>query len=220
METEILRNGYRSAVIPPSYNGRLNVVLNIVVCVLLALVGAFFFMTNMSARAAASFVAGILVFNFFEYAFHRWISHCKRAWFMKSYRRHTGEHHGFFSNGNMTSPVIRDLHVTVMPTMTIAVYFVLFSAVFSLPLYVAWGVGEAAGFSFAVAISLLQLDLLHFYYHLDDRSLLSRTLNRFSYFRYLKHSHTVHHYRENMNSSGFNITHPLFDFLFGTLVRN
>jgi sterol desaturase/sphingolipid hydroxylase (fatty acid hydroxylase superfamily) len=220
MDTETLRNGYRSSVIPPRYNGRLNAVMNIAVCVTLALAGAFLLVANMSVLAAASFVAGILVFNFFEYAFHRWISHRKRALFMKSYRRHTGEHHGFFSNGNMTSADIRDLHVTIMPTITIVVYFVLFSLMFSLPLYVLRGVGEAAGFSCAVAISLLQLDILHFYYHLDDRSLLSRTLNRFSYFRFLKHSHTVHHYREKMHSGGFNITHPLFDFLFGTLVRN
>ena len=218
MDIEKYRNTYRESIIPPNYNGHRNALFNLLACIFLC-VASLCFLEVAGWPALGGFGAGLVVFNLFEYSFHRWISHRKRPGLERSYRRHTGEHHGFFSAEQMTSPLLLDYHVTIMPTGTIFAYFILFFLVFSLPIRYFFGASPAAAFSAGIAVSLLQLDQLHYYYHLDDRAPLSRLLNCSAYFRYLKRSHAMHHDRSNMVRHGFNITHPLFDWIFNTLSK-
>lgn len=215
---QTFREHYRREVIPPRYDGRSNIRNNLLLCALLTLSSAVC-AGHWSTHTVAGFVIGALVFNWFEYAFHRWISHRKRAALASSYLRHTGHHHGFFKRDSMVSHVAEDVHVTVMPTATIAAYFVAYVVLLGPIVLFTLGGAATGSFAMAIALSLLQLDVLHHYYHLGPDSALSRVLDRFAYARYLKWAHAQHHDPAWMTRAGFNITHPLCDLLYGTLCR-
>src|SRR5690606_16766483 len=101
----------------------------------------------------------------------------------------------------------------------IAAYFVVFMLLIGLPIGLLAGAKACAGFALGIALSLFQLDLLHFYYHLSPQAPLCRWLDRFAYFRFLKALHRTHHDRRCMTQVAFNITHPLFDLILGTLPK-
>ncbi len=216
-KVERFRVQYRQTVVPARYSGAANLRNNVVLCVGLMILTAAL-VRSWNALSAAVLVGGLLLFNFSEYAFHRWISHRKRAALVVSYQRHTGQHHGFFEAEEMTAPGLSDYHVTIMPTLTIVAYMVAYMLLIGVPVAVFLGSSAAAAFALAISASLLQLDVLHLYYHLERGAWLSRVLDRFSYFRYLKYAHTHHHDRAQMSKAGFNITHPMFDLIFGTLI--
>ncbi len=218
---ERYRANYRSEILPRRYDGRANVRNNALMYAALAVASALAMgAEGRPARAAwIALAASLLVFNLFEYAYHRWISHRRQPGLRRSYQRHAGEHHGFFDAANMTSPRMEDFHITVHPTGTIVAYFIAFNLAFAPPLLWLWGLPAAGGFALGIALSLLQLDLLHFYYHLAPGTPMCRLFDRFGYMRMLKRMHAAHHDRRLMASHGFNITHPLCDCLLGTFPK-
>ena len=217
-QIEMFREHYRRDTIPERYEGMRNLRANLALCALLV-AGSLLVLGVPDAVGVVGCLTGLLIFNFFEYAFHRWVSHRRRPGLRRSYQRHTGEHHGFFSADRMTSPELRDYHVTIMPPGTIAASFLVFMLLIGLPLALLAGRQCAAGFALGVALSLFQLDLLHFYYHLSPDAPLCRWLDRLAYFRFLKRLHRTHHDRRHMTQVAFNITHPLFDLILGTLPK-
>ena len=216
MHVEEYRRKYRESVIPPTYDGNRNVRNNVACCAGM-IGGSVLMLEQWSWGTALAFAGGALAFNGLEYSFHRWVSHEKRPALAASYRRHAGEHHGFFDAENMSSPSLADYHVTIMPTATIAIYFIAFLLILGLPIGLIAGRSAGAAFSLAIAVSLFQLDILHHYYHVGSDTRLARLLGRFAYFRYLKALHARHHAKGSMAHQGFNITHPLFDWILGTL---
>ncbi|MES2938886.1 MAG: hypothetical protein V4864_14460 [Pseudomonadota bacterium] len=216
--TERYRDTYRREIIPQRYDGRANVRTNLLLCAGLVAVSALA-MGRPTRAAWIALAASLLLFNVFEYAFHRWISHKRQPGLRRSYQRHAGEHHGFFEAGNMTSPLLEDYHVTINPPVTLFAYYVAFNLAFAPAIGWLWGLSAAGGFAVGIALSLLQLDLLHFYYHLAPSAPMCRFFDRFAYMRMLKRMHAAHHDRRLMTSHGFNITHPLCDFLLGTFPK-
>jgi hypothetical protein len=215
---ERYRSTYRREIIPARYDGRANVRRNVWTYAAL-IAGSVLAMcaAGWPAREAwVALAASLAVFNLFEYAFHRWISHRRQPGLRRSYQRHAGEHHGFFDAAHMTSPHLADYHITVHPTGTIVAYFVAFNLVFGPPVAWLWGLPAAGGFALGIILSLLQLEVMHFYYHLGPEAGLCRVFDRFAYMRMCKRMHRAHHDRRLMASHGFNITHPLCDWVFGT----
>jgi hypothetical protein len=208
-----IRKRYRDDVIPAGYDGVANVLLNLAVCLGL-MVGSLLLMGRPTWSALGWMALTSLLFNAIEYGFHRWLSHNKA--FRRIHRRHVTEHHGFFDSQRMTSEHLADLHVTILPTRTIAEYYLLFLALLLAPLGWLAGLASAAAASFAVAFNILLLDVLHYYYHLEPDNVLSRWLDRSAYCRRLKENHRVHHAHTLMRKCNFNITHPWCDALLGT----
>lgn len=208
-----VRIRYRDNNIGAGYSGVRNVVCNLAVCALLMLASAAA-MGAPTWTSVALLATTTVLFNVVEYVFHRWLSHNRGA--KRTYRRHVAEHHGFFRHDNMTSGHLSDLHVTILPTRSIVEYYLLFLAVYLAPC--AWVLGRqnAAAASLGVAVNILMLDVLHYYYHMDESMLLARALDRFGYFRALKENHRIHHDPKVMTKSNFNITNPWCDVLMGT----
>jgi sterol desaturase/sphingolipid hydroxylase (fatty acid hydroxylase superfamily) len=213
MSTASLRSRYRLDKIGAGYNGVRNVASNVAVCALLMLASATA-MGRPTWTDGALLVLTTLLFNAVEYMFHRWLSHNKAR--RKTYRRHVTEHHGFFDHETMTSEHLADLHVTILPTRSIVEYYMLFLAFYLVPCAWLLGLKSAAAASLGVAANILLLDVLHYYYHMDEHLLLARILGRFGYFRALKEHHRIHHDRKIMTKCNFNITHPWCDILLGT----
>jgi hypothetical protein len=213
MSTAKSRSAYRKNQIAPGYNGIINVASNVAICTALTLTSAWL-MGWPSLTGVALLAVTTLLFNVVEYMFHRWLSHNKSV--MKVYRRHVVEHHGFFEQDMMTSELVSDLHVTILPTRTIVEYYLLFLLLWVFPLAYLLGLQNACAASVGVALNILLLDVMHLYYHISEDSALSRLLSKVAYCRELKEHHRVHHNRSIMTKCNFNITHPWCDFLLGT----
>src|SRR5690606_35773996 len=90
-QIELFREHYRRDTIPEQYEGMRNLKANLALCALLV-AGSLLAWGVPQASGAWGCMAGLLIFNFFEYAFHRWVSHRRRPGLRRSYQRHTGEH--------------------------------------------------------------------------------------------------------------------------------
>lgn len=165
-------------------------------------------------------IASMLVFNYAEWASHRWWGHQKTKLFKLFYQRHTGDHHTFFEEHAMEYQMVLDWRVVIFPIYLI----VAFTVLVALPggLVLGWLISPNIGLLFAATLisQYWMYEVLHFSYHLPRGSLLERSFRKIPGWRYLRLFHTIHHNRDLMAEGNFNITAPLSDWLFGTLYFN
>ncbi len=150
--------------------------------------------------------------NLVEYAGHRWVMHRKVPGLGLVYKRHSGQHHRFFTDRHMALEGWQDCKVVLFP----AVLMVFFFGAFATPvgLLLAWlATPNVAWLFVAVALGYyLNYELLHLAYHLPDDSILMKV----PWFRRLRHLHHRHHDTSLMAHKNFNITYPIGDWLFRT----
>lgn len=208
------RQDYRASEIAGSYSGWRHFAFTFVGCVAIILwcVSA---LGEVSAWEWLTVPLTFLYANLSEWLGHRGPMHKPMRPVAILYKRHTLQHHRFFTHEAMLYEGSRDFHAVLFPPMLL----VFFTVCFALPvgLLVWWLVSANAALLF-VAISLayfLNYELLHFAYHLDPASWAGRLPGMAT----LRHHHTVHHDPRLMNSYNFNITYPISDWLFGTWYR-
>ncbi len=158
----------------------------------------------------------LLYANLSEYFGHRGPMHHPWKGLGIVYRRHSGQHHRFFTDGDMVIDGTRDLKAVLFPT----VMMVFFLLAFALPvgLLMGWWFGSNVAWLFvASAVAyFLNYELLHLLYHLPQQGFVARLpwLSR------LRRLHQAHHDPRLMARFNFNITYPVGDLLFGTLWRD
>lgn len=155
---------------------------------------------------------GILTYNFVEYASHRWAGHKKMALTKLFYKRHTGDHHSFFSAPLLSFDSPKDWRIVLFPT-----YLTVFQAFIVAPVFgyiCAQWISLNAAYVIAATMILnhLAYELLHVGYHLPTQ----HWLHKIPIFRELAHLHRIHHHRTLMKTHNFNLTFPLFDLLLRT----
>lgn len=162
-------------------------------------------------------VAVYIIYNWCEWASHKYWGHEKTKLFKFFYQRHTGDHHTFFVDHAMEYEMILDWRVVIFPVALLVATAVLFA----LPAgAVSWFVlgGNYGALAFITVICCyLAYEVLHFSYHLQRGSLPERIFRMIPGWTYLRLFHTVHHNRHLMAEGNFNITLPLMDWLLGTL---
>lgn len=155
---------------------------------------------------------GLLFCNWGEYSIHRHLGHRKTGYAALFYKRHAGDHHGFFVEGNMHWEGARDWRVILFPPWLI----VAFTALLALP---AWylltpiNANAAALFSGMVIGGYLLYEFMHACEHLPE----DHPLAGLPWIRQMRRLHQIHHRRERMTERNFNIVFPLMDWLYGTL---
>jgi hypothetical protein len=154
-----------------------------------------------------------LVANATEYFGHRGPMHHRTRGLGLVYRRHTQQHHHFFTHEAMAYESSHDFRMVLFPPVLLlfflgaiaipigAVFFVLGSPNAGW-LFVATGMGY-----------FLTYEWLHFCYHLP----IQHPLARLPLLARLRRHHMVHHDLRRMGRFNFNITFPLCDRLFGTV---
>ena len=157
---------------------------------------------------------GLVVFNWGEYTVHRNFGHHKSTLGALFYRRHTGDHHSFFVETRMPYEQARDWRVILFPPWLI----VLYSVFLTVPAW--WLLGfvnpdVAALFSATLLCGYLMYEVLHSCVHLPD----DHALSRLPWLRHMRRLHALHHRRDLMQTKNFNISFPLFDWIYGTLHR-
>lgn len=157
--------------------------------------------------------ATFLVANLGEYLGHRGPMHHARAGLGKVYRRHTGEHHRFFTREAMFYESRRDFFMVLFPPV-LQIFFLGGIATPLAALVFLLGSANAGWLFVATVMAYYYVyEVLHFCHHLPTRGWMGRVplLGR------LRRHHALHHDPRHMQRGNFNITFPICDALFGTL---
>ena len=154
-----------------------------------------------------------VLFNWGEYTVHRHFGHHKRKNRIGAlfYKRHTGDHHSFFVEGQMLPESARDWRVIFFPAWLIVIYSGVTTAVW-------WAISRFEGNVAAlVAFTLLAGYLTYEIFHACEHLPGTNPLARLPWIRTMRRRHIVHHRRDLMQTHNFNLTFPLMDLLYGTL---
>lgn len=153
--------------------------------------------------------------NLSEYLGHRGPMHHKRRFVGLVFKRHTLQHHRYFTNNAMECESSRDFKMILFPPVLIIFFFL----VFALPVGAALValLSPNIGYLFvATAIGyFLNYEWLHLLYHQPESSLLFKIPGM----RALRRHHLIHHDTALMARANFNITYPICDALFRTRSR-
>jgi hypothetical protein len=208
------RADYRSEVIPPGYNGWLHFATTTGLCVA-AIVASLALTHHLRWRELWIVPTAWVLANLIEYAVHRGPMHRLGAGFGRLYRRHTSQHHRFFSYEVMAIDETRDFHVTLFPAW-ITLFFVGLIGV-PLTLVVAWLFGRDLGLLFYAAV--VSYYLVYEWVHLCSHMPADSLLGRLPLVARARRHHGLHHDPAKMRRTNFNFAVPLGDWLFGTWER-
>jgi Fatty acid hydroxylase superfamily len=152
--------------------------------------------------------------NAVEYFGHKHPMHHRTPGLGLVHRRHTLEHHRFFTQAEMTIDGPRDVKMVLFPPVLILFFFGLFALPSGLALRALFGTNVAALFIATAMGYFLCYEWLHLSYHLGEGTLLGRL----QLIQRLRRHHARHHDPARMTEGNFNITFPICDALFGTLL--
>ena len=206
------RRQYRQNVVGNHYSGVKHLLF--VVFTSLAIIGFSIWMIEGSIRNDwGTILYTFLAANFVEYLGHRYPMHHRIRGFWAMFHRHALEHHQFFTERWMTCRSTRDYRIVLFPPVMLFFYFGIVALPVGTLLFllhrpnVAWLYVATAMFYF------LQYETLHFCYHIDESSWITKL----PIMRRLREHHRVHHTQELMTRCNFNITWPIADFVFRTI---
>lgn len=179
---------------------------------------AALFIWGMPLWSLSAIPLAFLIGNFVEYATHRWPMHRAFKYFGKGlYRRHAGSHHSAFTHSDME---IRDLedwyHVMMPPGKAVAFTAFIFTTVAGA--YALGGGPFAAVLGTFLCMYFYSEELFHLSFHLPSTWNGDRWYNRL--LRRMAGGHHIHHDSRVMKDVNFNIAFPVFDHVFGTLVKS
>ena len=156
----------------------------------------------------------LLYANAVEYFGHRGPMHHRWPGLSLVHRRHTLEHHRFFTEREMAVESPRDFKMVLFPPVLLVFFIGLFALPAALLLAAFLGANVAGLFVASAMACFLLYETLHLSYHLGEDTLLGRL----TLVRRLRRHHARHHHPARMTAGNFNITFPLCDALFGTLL--
>ncbi len=147
----------------------------------------------------------------FEWRVHKSVLHRRMPGLGLLYDRHELEHHVVFTYDDLAMRAPNELRLILMPA-----YAVLLVALINTPLALltAHVFTANTGYVYLVTsmIFFLGYEWLHFFYHLPPASFIGRL----SLIARLREHHRRHHDPRLMKTWNFNVTLPLFDWLYRT----
>jgi hypothetical protein len=155
----------------------------------------------------------LIVGNFTVYGLHRGFGHHLRRIARAFYKRHSKEHHRFFSPRWYSIESSRDLRIVFFPwplTLLVSVGAAGIAQVVELCGLGVWSSAIYCG----IVLYYLGYEGVHFCDHLPD----GHPMTRAPFFRYMRLHHRAHHAAELMHRKNFNVVFPLADPIFGTLL--
>ena len=158
-----------------------------------------------------------VVANLLEWTVHRYPMHHPMTPRLM-YKNHAMLHHIAFTERNMPVSSSRELGLVMMPWYTMLGLFVVASPVMVLAAALR-GPGLAGVFLLGAVLYFLFYETLHALYHLPTATLDRVGLGRLRVFRAMQAHHAHHHVLRRMSAANFNVTVPLWDWVFGTRER-
>lgn len=205
------REDYRAESISPRYDGWLHLATITAICVI-AITIALAMITGLRWIDLAIVPVAWLLSNIIEYAVHRGPMHNLSFGLGRLYRRHTSQHHRFFSSGVMAVDSPRDFHVTLFPAWMSLFFVGLIGVPMALVTFWLFGRDVALLLYAAIVFYYLVYEWTHLSAHMPEDSVLGRL----SWIRFARSHHGLHHDPAKMRRANFNFAVPLADWLFGT----
>jgi hypothetical protein len=209
------RDRFRQQYVAPTYSGPLHLATTIGIC-LIGVLWCAVMLQDVRQTEWLTFPLTFLYANLSEYLGHRGPMHHRKPFLTAVFRRHTIQHHAFFTHEALSYDSTRDFKAVLFPPILL----VFFIGAFALPvgalLFLLVSANVAFLFVLTSLLYFLNYELLHFAYHMDSKS----RVGRLPFMARLRRHHTHHHDHHLMNRYNFNITYPLCDYLFGTVYRN
>jgi len=213
-DTDKFRAEYRAKSIGPRYSGWLHFAFTTLGS-LAVIAFAISRVRQPSWQELLVLPIGFLVSNAAEYFGHRGPMHRLQRYLGVIFRRHSVEHHHFFTHDRMSYESSRDFKMVLFPPVMLLFFLGGMATPIALILFLLFS--PNAGWLF-VAIGVgyyLTYEWLHFAYHFPEHTFVGR----FPPVRVLRQHHRAHHNLALMTRWNFNITFPICDRLFGTTYR-
>lgn len=208
------REDYRRESIPSSYRGWRHLAVTSTLCLAAAAIACLGLDSLHPLELLTIPIAWVFA-NLVEYLVHRGPMHRLRPGLGRLYKRHTSEHHRFFSREMMAVDETRDFQVTLFPPWLTG----LFLGAIGLPAALVVGLLTSTTigrlFYAAIAVYYLVYEWLHLCAHMPEDSRMGRLPGAAQARRH----HGLHHDPRKMRRANFNFAIPLFDWLFGTWDR-
>lgn len=210
---ERFRAQYRREHMPNGYRGGLH--LAATTSISLGIIASC--IANLDAVTALEWLAlpgTFLYANLAEYLGHRGPMHHRRRGLGLVFERHARQHHRFFTADAMPYDTPADLRAVLFPVVLLLFFLLAFTVPAALLL--AWLASANVAWLFgATAVAyFLNYELLHLAYHAPAGS----WVQRLPAVARLRRLHAAHHDPALMQRHNFNITYPICDWLFGTLL--
>lgn len=213
MDVEAFREQYRQDKIGPRYSGPLHLAFT-TTAALAIIVGCASRVVQPRWWELLVIPFAFLFANFAEYMGHRYSMHRPR--FPRFvYRRHTIEHHAFFTAEQMSYASTRDWKVVLFPPGVVLFFFLGFGAPVGVLLALLATPNVALLFVATAFGYFLTYEWLHFSYHMSPDS----WVGRLGIVRRLRAHHEAHHDQTLMSHKNFNITFPIIDWIAGTIAK-
>ena len=212
---EQARAEYRERYISQHYSGPLHLATTVSVSLLIALLSAMM-LEQISPLEWLTIPLTFLYANLCEYLAHRHPMHNKTRFLGPIFRRHTIEHHAFFTDEASTYDTTQDFKAILFPPFMLLVFNGCFAFPMGALLYFSISPNVSFLFVLTAVLYFLNYELLHFSYHMDPQS----WVGRLPFMVRLRRHHLRHHDMRLMTRYNFNITYPICDYLFGTIYKD
>ncbi len=210
-QVEQFRIDYRQKFIASNYSGWRHFSLTVSITSLV-IIGSLAALDQVQALEFLTIPITFLYANLAEYLGHKGPMHHKTRGLELLFQRHSMEHHAFFTEAQTTFGNSKDFKAVLFPPIMLLFFFGCLALPVGLLLYFLLSPNVAYLFVFTAEAYFLNYELLHFCYHIDKNSWVSKL----PFMATLRCHHTLHHDRRLMNHYNFNITYPICDRLFGT----
>lgn len=212
-EIRQFRENYQKIEVSRLYSGTGHLIFTSSVCIG-GIAACIYFLSSPTWLELLTVPITFLYANLAEYFGHKGPMHHKKKYFGLIFKRHTLQHHTYFTDEAMECESTRDFKMILFPPILIIFFFGLFAIPVGILLY--FTVTHNVGYLF-VATGLgyfLNYEWLHLMYHQPEDSWIFKL----PFTRALRRHHRKHHDRTVMSTCNFNITYPICDVIFGTRV--
>ncbi len=213
-KTAAFRTSYRKEFIGPRYSGAMHFWFTTLSCVVV-ITTCLLLIREPNWKEWLIVPIGFLYINLAEYLGHKGPMHHRKEALSKVFERHTLQHHRFFTDTEFSFDQPEDAKAVLFPPVLLLFFFFAFALPAATVFYFLWSANAALIFMATIIAYYLNYEWLHYAYHLPD----SHWVSGLPFIKQLRRLHHAHHNPKLMAKYNFNITYPIFDFLFGTLYR-
>jgi hypothetical protein len=206
------RERFREENIGKNYSGKLHFVFITVWC-LAGISVCVFYIHQPTWKQVLIIPLTFLYTNLFEYIGHRFPMHHQYQSLKAVFKRHTVQHHHFFTNEHMNCDSVNDFKIILFPPVLLIFFSLFFVAPIFAFIFYFFSLNAALIYVATTLAYYLNYEWFHLAYHLPETNLVYHIPG----LRALRSLHHNHHNHKLMDKHNFNISYPVFDFIFGSL---
>lgn len=205
------RDGYREQFIQDGYSGPLHFLFTATVS-LLTILACIVALDEVRSLEWLAIPITFLYANFAEWAGHKRVMHKPVKGLELIYRRHSKQHHRFFTHEAMEIDSTQDYKAVLFPPVLVTFFLIGFFVPFALITAALFGSNTALLVVATGMAYFLNYEILHFSYHLPQ----GHWVHSMPGFKKLMKLHQDHHNPRLMSHHNFNITYPITDWIMKT----